>query len=200
MSNDGNTNNKLGVLALAALVVSAMVGGGIFSLPQNMAQYAGVEAIIIAWAITGAGIFFLANTFRILAEIRPDATTGIYAYARLGFGPFAGFQMAWGYWLCNIFGNVGYAVMLMDAFNYFFPGTFTGGNNVWSIVGGSLVIWLMNFVVLAGVHQAAFLNTIGTIAKLLPVLLFIIITIFVFSWAKFSFDMSGMESIPKEHI
>ena len=84
MSNDGNTNNKLGVLALAALVVSAMVGGGIFSLPQNMAQYAGVEAIIIAWAITGVGIFFLANTFRILAEIRPDATTGIYAYARYG--------------------------------------------------------------------------------------------------------------------
>ena len=200
MSNDGNTNNKLGVLALAALVVSAMVGGGIFSLPQNMAQYAGVEAIIIAWAITGVGIFFLANTFRILAEIRPDATTGIYAYARLGFGPFAGFQMAWGYWLCNFFGNVGYAVMMMDAFNYFFPGTFTGGNNVWSIIGGSLVIWLMNFIVLAGVHQAAFLNTIGTIAKLVPILLFIVITLFVFSWAKFSFDMSGMENIPKEHI
>ena len=98
---------KLGVISLAALVVGAMIGGGIFSLPQNMSQGASVAAVIAAWIITGIGIFFLANTFRVLAVVRPDATTGIYAYARLGFGRFAGFQMAWSYWLCNIFGNVG---------------------------------------------------------------------------------------------
>ena len=147
MSND---NKKLGVTALAALVVSAMVGGGIFSLPQNMAQGAAAGAVIIAWVITGIGIFFIANTFRVLSAARPDATAGIYAYARLEFGRFAGFQMAWAYWLCNIFGNVGYAVLLMDALNYFFPGTFTGGNNLWSILGGSIVIWTMNFAVLRG--------------------------------------------------
>ena len=83
-------NRKLGVTALAALVVSAMIGGGIFSLPQNMAQQASVTAVIIAWAVTGVGMFFIATTFRILADARPDATTGIYAYARLGFGRFAG--------------------------------------------------------------------------------------------------------------
>ena len=118
---DGD-NKKLGVIALAALVVGAMIGGGIFSLPQNMAQGAAVTAVILAWVITGIGIFFLAQTFRVLADARPDATTGIYAYARLGFGRFAGFEMAWSYWLCNLFGNVGYAVLLMDALNYFFPG------------------------------------------------------------------------------
>lgn len=155
---DSNDNKKLGVIALAALVVSAMIGGGIFSLPQNMAASASVMAVIIAWVITGIGMYFIANTFRILADARPDATTGIYAYARLGFGRFAGFQMAWAYWLCNIFGNVGFAVLLMDAFNYFFPGTFTGGNNLYSIIGGSIVIWGMNFMVLArheagGLHQ-----------------------------------------------
>ena len=75
---------KLGVIPLAALVVSAMIGGGIFSLPQNMAQGAGVIAVIIAWIVTGIGMYFIANTFRVLADARPDATTGIYAYARLG--------------------------------------------------------------------------------------------------------------------
>ena len=89
----GEQSKKLGVMMLAALVVSAMVGGGIFSLPQNMSQGAGAGAVLIAWIITGVGIFFLANTFRILADARPDATTGIYAYARLGFGRFAGFPM-----------------------------------------------------------------------------------------------------------
>jgi len=104
-------------MALAALVVSAMIGGGIFSMPQNMAQGASVMAVIAAWVISGIGIWFLASTFRILSEVRPDATTGIYAYARMGFGKFTGFQIAWSYWLCNIFGNVAYAVLLMDAFN-----------------------------------------------------------------------------------
>ena len=75
----GEQSKKLGVMMLAALVVSAMVGGGIFSLPQNMSQGAGAGAVLIAWIITGVGIFFLANTFRILADARPDATTGIYA-------------------------------------------------------------------------------------------------------------------------
>ena len=168
---------------MAALVVSAMIGGGIFSLPQNMAQGAGVIAVIIAWIVTGIGMYFIANTFRVLADARPDATTGIYAYARLGFGRFAGFQMAWAYWLCNIFGNVGFAVLLMDAFDYFFPGYFTGGNNFASIVGGSVVIWLMNYAVLRGMKQAAFMNVVGTVFKLVPILLFIVIMIVGFHWA-----------------
>lgn len=187
----------LGVLPLAALVIGAMIGGGIFSLPQNMAQNASACAVIIAWVVTGTGIFFLANTFRILSAVRPDATTGIYAYSRLGFGKFSGFQMAWAYWLSNIFGNVGYAVLLMDALDYFFPGVFTGGNNLWSIIGGSIVIWIMNFCVLRGVRQAAFLNTAGTIFKLVPILLFIVIMVFVFNWDTFAEDFTGKLSIPQ---
>ena len=38
-------NKKLGFVALAAIVVSAMIGGGIFSLPQNMSQSASVGAV-----------------------------------------------------------------------------------------------------------------------------------------------------------
>ena len=40
-------DNKLGVLPLAALVIGAMIGGGIFSLPQNMAQNASACSVII---------------------------------------------------------------------------------------------------------------------------------------------------------
>ena len=198
----GNPDNgkKLGVWALAALVVSAMIGGGIFSLPQNMAQQAGVLAVILAWCITGIGMYFIANTFRALADAKPEATTGIYAYARLGFGKFAGFQMAWAYWLCNIFGNVGFAVLLMDALDYFFPGVFTGGNNFNSIVGGSLVIWIMNFAVLRGIKQAAFMNVAGTICKLLPILLFILIMFFAFRWKFFVTDMAGQQTIPADNL
>lgn len=43
---------KLPLGALIALVVGSMIGGGIFSLPQNMAARADVGAVLIGWAIT----------------------------------------------------------------------------------------------------------------------------------------------------
>ncbi len=182
---------KLGTIALASVVVSSMIGGGIYSLPQNMAADSSVCGVLIAWVITGFGMYCIANSFRILSDIRPDLSAGIYMYARVGFGPFVGFLIAWAYWLCQICGNVGYAVITMDALNYFFPPYFAGGNNFASIVGGSLLIWVFNFIVLRGTHQAAIINTIGTVCKIIPLLLFVVILAFVFNMDKFDFDFFG---------
>ena len=46
------TSDKLGVFGLAAIVVSSMIGGGIFSLPQNMAQSASAGACFFVWVFT----------------------------------------------------------------------------------------------------------------------------------------------------
>ena len=146
---------------------------------------------MLAWLITGIGMYFIANSFRILSMAKPDLTTGIYMYAKDGFGSYMGFNIGWSYWLCQIFGNVGYAVITMDALNYFFPGTFTGGNNIASIVGGSILIWGFNFLVLRGMKQASVINLIATIAKIVPLVLFIIIMMFVFDIDKFDFDFWG---------
>ncbi len=184
----------LGVLALAAIVVSSMIGGGIYSLPQNMASGASVGAVILSWVITGFGVYFIANTFRILSSAKPELTSGIYMYSREGFGPYVGFTIGWSYWLCQICGNVGYAVITMDALNYFFPPYFAGGNNLLSIIGGSILIWGFNFLVLRGFKQATLINTIGTIAKIVPLALFAIIVLFVFHFDKFDFNFWGEET------
>lgn len=193
-----STNNKnkinpngLGIFALAAIVVSSMLGGGIYSLPQNMSAGASAGAVLLAWVITGIGIYFIVNTFSILSLAKPDLKTGIYSYSRAGFGPYAGFTIGWSYWLCQVCGNVGYAVITMDALNYFFPPYFAGGNTLPSIIGGSLIIWGFNFMVLKGIRQASIVNLIGTVLKILPLLLFIIIMMFVFSPAKFDFNFWG---------
>ena len=192
-NNDSSVSavKKLGIIGLASIVISSMVGGGIFSLPQNMAAGASAGAVLLAWIITGFGMYFIANTFSILSRVKPDLTAGIYMYTREGFGPYAGFTIGWGYWLCQIFGNVGYAVITMDALNYFFPPYFQGGNNLWSIIGGSILIWVFNFVVLRGVRQAAVMNIIGTVGKLVPLFLFIIILLFSFHLDKFDFNFWG---------
>lgn len=183
--------NGLGVFALAAIVVSSMLGGGIYSLPQNMAAGASAGAVLLAWLITGIGIFFIAKTFSILSLAKPNLKTGIYSYSRAGFGPYAGFTIGWSYWLCQVCGNVGYAVITMDALNYFFPPYFAGGNNLASIIGGSVIIWGFNFLVLRGVRQASIVNLIGTIVKIVPLILFILILLFVFRFSQFDFDFWG---------
>ena len=190
------TSNKLGVISLAALVVSAMIGGGVYNLPQNMAQNSSAGAIIIAWIITGIGMWFLASTFSTLADVKPDMTAGIYGYGQLGFGRFTGFLVAWGYWICNCCANVGYAILLMDSLNYFFPPYFQGGNNLLSVIGGSIMIWLMYFAVMAGVKQTAILNNIGVIGKLLPLGIFVLILFFFFQSSVFSTDFWGHNVIP----
>lgn len=183
--------NSLGVLALAGVVISSMIGGGIYSLPQNMAAGASVGAVILAWIITGIGVYFIANTFRILSVVKPDLNAGIYMYSRAGFGRYVGFTIGWSYWLCQICGNVGYAVITMDALNYFFPPYFEGGNNLYSIIGGSILIWGFNAIVLKGIKQASIINLIGTIAKIIPLLFFIVVTMIFFHADKFSFDFWG---------
>ncbi|MBC3491054.1 amino acid permease, partial [Pseudomonas taiwanensis] len=105
---------KLRLGALIALVVGSMIGGGIFSLPQNMAARADVGAVLIGWAITAVGMLALAFVFQTLANRKPELDSGVYAYAKAGFGEYMGFSSAWGYWISAWLGNVGYFVLLFS--------------------------------------------------------------------------------------
>jgi len=187
----GTTGKQLGVFAMTMLVISAMFGGGAFNLPQNMAQSAGLGAVLIAWVVSGLGIYCLARTFQVLADVKPGMTSGIYMYSRAGFGRLAGFMIAWGYWLSSAFGNVGYGVLLMDALNYFFPPYFKGGNTWQAVLLASATIWLMNWLVLRGIKGAAFLNVVGTIAKFVPILFFLAVVAFSFKAGLFGSDFWG---------
>ncbi|NQU32533.1 MAG: amino acid permease [Bacteroidetes bacterium] len=181
---------KVGFLGLVAIVVGSMLGGGVFNLPSNMAEGAALGAVLVAWVITGIGMFFLAQTFKTLSDARPDLRSGIYTHAAEGFGRYVGFNSAWGYWLSAAIGNVSFAVLLMQALGYFFP-IFISGNNWQSILGGSILIWSMNILVRRGVSGATILNIISTIAKLVPLFIFVIVLLFVFNWDKLSFDFWG---------
>ena len=176
---------KVGLVGLIAIVISAMVGGGIYDLPQNMAASASAGSQIVAWIITGVGIWFIANTFRVLAQAKPDLKNGIYTYAERGFGKFVGFLISYGYWICNCFALVAYGVLIMSTMDYFFPGVFGSGNNWPSVIGASLITWLMLFLALRGAKSGAFLNVIGTIGKIVPVLVFIVLILTIFQFGMF---------------
>ncbi|WP_025820194.1 basic amino acid/polyamine antiporter [Shewanella marina] len=188
-------DNKLGLGALTALVIGSMIGAGVFSLPQNMAAVAGPEAVMIGWCITGVGMIFLALSFQSLSILKPEIKTGMFGYAQSGFGDFIGFNSAWGYWVSAMLSNVTYLVIVFSTLGMFFdsPGHIIfGEGNTWvSFVGSTLVLWLMHALVTRGVKIAAIINMIATIAKIIPLLLFLIFTMLAFKWHTFTFDFSG---------
>lgn len=184
------TSDKLTLLPLTALVVGSMIGGGVFNLPSDMSRGASPGAIVIGWVITGIGMMMLAFVYQSLAIRKPELNAGPYAYAKAGFGAFVGFNSAWGYWLSAFLGNVAYAVAIFSALSFFVP-NFGDGNNLISIAGASICLWLVHFLVLRGVKGAAFINIITTLAKLVPLLLFVIIAIIAFNWDKFTFNFWG---------
>jgi len=183
----------LSLLPLTALVVGSMIGGGVFNLPSDMSAHASPGAILIGWAITGVGMLMLAFVYQNLANRKPALNSGPYAYARAGFGPYIGFQSAWGYWVSAWVGNVSYAVAIFGSLAYFFP-IFKGGNNLPSVIGASVALWALHFLVLRGVRQAAFVNMVTTAAKMVPLMAFVLIAIFAFNYDKFQLDFWGAKS------
>lgn len=181
---------KLRLSALVALVVGSMIGGGIFSLPQNMAASAGAGAVLIGWGITGVGMLTLALVFQMLANRKPELDTGVYAYAKAGFGDYMGFSSAWGYWISAWIGNVSYMVLLFSTLGLFFP-AFGEGNTGPAIACASVLLWAIHFLVLRGIREAAFLNLITTIAKVVPLVLFIVLAALAFRFDIFVADFWG---------
>ncbi|AVE05440.1 arginine-ornithine antiporter [Pseudomonas sp. R11F] len=187
------TPGKLRLGALVALVVGSMIGGGIFSLPQNMAASADVGAVLIGWFITAIGMLTLAFVFQTLANRKPDLDGGVYAYAKAGFGDYMGFSSAWGYWISAWLGNVGYFVLLFSTLGYFFP-IFGEGNTPAAVIGASVLLWAVHFLVLRGIKEAAFINLVTTVAKVVPLLLFVLIALFAFKLEIFTADIWGVKN------
>lgn len=188
-------SGKLGLLPLTALVVGSMIGGGVFSLPQNMARGASAGAIIIGWLVTGIGMLALAFVYKNLSTRKPGLDAGPYSYARAGFGDYVGFNSAWGYWLSAWIGNVSYAVLIFGALSYFYAPFGAEGNTWQAIIGASICVWLVHALVLMGVRQAAIVNVVTTIAKLAPIFLFIVLAVVAFRMPTFKLDFWGTEAL-----
>lgn len=189
-----HTSGTLGLGLLVALVVGSIIGSGIFGLPQNMAAGAGAGAILIGWTITGVGMLMLARVYQMLALRKPELDNGVYAYARASSGEYVGFNSAWGYWVSAWLGNVGYLVAAFGALGYFFP-SFGEGNTQASVIGASIVLWVIHAMVLRGIQGATVLNAVITLAKVVPLLLFVGFVAMAFQVSTFRLDFWGSSQL-----
>jgi len=184
------STQKLTLFALTMMVVGGMVGAGIFSLPRTFAGATGPVGAVIAWLIAGTGMYMLARVFQSLAERKPDLDAGVFAYAKAGFGDYPGFLSAFGYWIGSCIGNVSYWILIKSTLGAFFP-VFGDGNTVVAILVASVGIWLFHFMILRGTQQAAIINSIVTVAKIVPILVFILILFVFFRLDLFNANLYG---------
>lgn len=194
------STQKLSLFALTSMVVGSMVGAGIFNLPGRFGTATGPFGAIIAWAIAGTGMYMLARVFQALAEKKPEIDSGVFAYAKEGFGNYMGFLSAFGYWLGSCLGNVFYWVLIGSTLGRFFPGVFGDGSTVIAIIVSLIGIWAFHFMILRGVEQAAFINVIVTIAKIVPIIVAILAMLFVFNYTQFSANFFGGVDMPEKSL
>lgn len=183
-------NEKVSLPTLTAMVVGSMIGSGVFLLPQRFATETGVLGAIIAWTIAGTGMLMLAFVFQRLATRKPDLDAGIFSYAKAGFGDYVGFNAAFGYWASACAGNVSYWVLIMTTTSALFPALGTG-DTVLAVIVSSIGVWLFFYLILRGVKEAAVINRIATIAKVVPILLFIVIALIAFKGHVFADNFWG---------
>jgi len=160
-----NPRQMLGIWSCTALVVGNVIGSGVFLLPASLAPY-GVYAIV-AWVLTAIGAMAIALIFARLARAIPKAG-GPYAYTRAAYGEFAGFWIAWGYWICLWTGVAAVAVAFGSYLKVFVPAL--DGNPMLCGVASLAAVWLLTFVNALGVRRASIVQIVTTIIKLTPLL------------------------------
>src|SRR5688572_24170815 len=161
----GGATATMSVPTLTAMVVGGMVGAGVFSLPARFGVATGILGSLIAWAIAGAGMLMLAFVFQNLAIRKPELDSGVFIYAKAGFGDYAGFNSAIGFWASAVAGNTFYWVFITATLGGFF-GAFGDGDTVLAAAVSTVAIWLFHYLIARGVRDAAIINRIVTVFKI----------------------------------
>ncbi|NKY38096.1 basic amino acid/polyamine antiporter [Cellulomonas septica] len=190
---------SLSLPALTAMVVGSMVGAGVFQLPSRFASQTGVYGAAIAWTIAGLGMLSLAFVFQKLAIRKPTLDNGVYVYAREGFGDYPGFLSAFGFWASACAGNAFYWVLIMTTLSQLFPGLapYLGEGDTWPAFAlSTAAIWGFFLLVRRGVEQATGINAVVTVAKLVPLALFLVLAVVYFDMDVFVGNLTGGYDLP----
>ena len=159
----------MGRWTLVALVINSIIGSGIFGLPSLVWKLVGRGA---PWAylLAGAGIGVTMACFAEVASRFTEAG-GPYLYARAAFGRFIGIEMGWLLWLVRLSACAAGANLFVIYLAEFWPGAKLP-------VARALVLALLLGVLAAinyrGVKSGARTSNVFTVAKLVPLGLFVV--------------------------
>ena len=158
----------IGTPALTANIVSSTIGAGIFVIPATVAKGLGPAAPLAFVCCAIAMVLFV--TCFAIAGSRVSLTGGLYAYVEVAFGRYVGFLAGTLYFLTALGAVAGVVNVLANSVALVVP--FLGGP-VMRIAVMFAVYALLVLINIRGVREGAGAVTVITVAKLLPLLLFI---------------------------
>ena len=173
---------KLGLWMSTSLVIGNMIGAGIFLMPAALAAYGGIS--IFGWLFSAIGALLLATVFSRLSKLVQNKNGGPYVYTKEGLGDFAGFLVAWGYWISTWVANAAITIAFISALTVFFP--VLGSNALYAVLLGLSTIWFLTWINSKGVRESGKMQVVTTLLKLIPLVLVILGGIFFFNADNFT--------------
>ena len=156
----------IGTFGLAAGIINITIGGGIFRLPANVASTMGPSApiayIVCALAM-GLIVLCIAD-----AGSRVSLTGGPYAYVGTAFGPYYGFISGVLLFMLGTFATAAVSTVFAASVGQLVPALSGPAASVLVLVA-AYAFW--SFVNFRGVALSVRLNSIATVAKLVPLFL-----------------------------
>jgi len=166
---------------IVGLSINDVIGSGIYLLPAAAAALLGPASL---WAVLLAGV---AVSLLVLCYAQAasyfDQAGGAYLYTREAFGDFIGFEVGWMAWLTRIASIAALANGLALAMAALWPATAAGPARSAVIALGIVVMTGVNVI---GVKSGARMAVILTLAKLLPLLVFVLLGVFHMDWDNLS--------------
>lgn len=174
MENKSDLKRELGLAAATSIVVGNMMGSGIFTSPQSLAQVANPKITILAWVITGIGSLLLALSFANLGTKYPS-TGGPIVYTHKAFGEFMAFLVSWTFWIGSWIGNAAIITAVMRYLTTFIPALGTNGMLAFAV--SSALLWLFTYINYRGVKNAGYVSIVTTVIKIGVILVFMFIAL-----------------------
>ena len=181
---------ELGKWDLTAIGINQTIGSAIFFLPSQVAALVGNWSPV-AFLAVGFASLLVALCF---AEVgsRFERTGGPYLYTRAAFGRFVGFEVGWMQWVTRVTSQAGIVNAIALALGFYWPVMTSGAGRVSMI---SAVTLSLGWINLRGIRLSAFVINLLTIAKLVPLVLFIGIGVWFIDFGRLT--PLGAVSLPQ---
>jgi amino acid transporter len=174
-ADDPGLIRGIGRWALVALTINSIIGSGIFGLPAKVHAVIGPFGLV-AYLACAVIVLLIALCFAEVSS-RFTRTGGPYLYADHAFGHVTGFAVGWLMWVTRVSSSAAIASIMASYAGFFWAPAATGAGRGVLI---ALVMGAFTWINLAGIRQAAGVAGLFAVAKIVPLLMFVLVGAFFF--------------------
>ncbi|CAJ1227998.1 hypothetical protein FD38_GL000012 [Levilactobacillus zymae DSM 19395] len=172
---------KFGMLSVILLGINSIIGSGIFLLPGQAEKLIGPASILVF-------IFDMLLIISIALCYAEDATYfqengGPYLYAKEAFGNFVGYEVGFSVWAISIIAWATMSNAFTTALGAIFP---VLTQPLWKDLMILVLLGTLTLINISGITLTKLVNNVVTIAKLIPLLIFVGVGVFFINGAHFT--------------